>query len=111
MRPWLSICKKRNVNGKMVVMEIDVDYVAKLSRIKLTEDEKKHFSGELGKILDHFKELEKLDVSLVEPMAGGTDLVNVFREDEELWPRHVEALQKAFPDKKGDLLKEPEVFE
>ena len=92
-------------------MEIDVEYVAALARIKLNEDEKKHFSGELGKILDHFKELDKVDISGVEPMAGGTELVNVFRNDDMLWPRHHEALQKAFPDKKGDLLKVPEVFE
>jgi len=92
-------------------MEIDVEYVARLARINLTLDEKKHFSGELGKILDHFKELEKLDVSKVEPMVGGTEQVNVFRKDEELWPRHVEVLVKAFPEKYGDLLKVPEVFE
>ncbi|MBI2013256.1 MAG: Asp-tRNA(Asn)/Glu-tRNA(Gln) amidotransferase subunit GatC [Candidatus Colwellbacteria bacterium] len=93
-------------------MDINVEYLAKLARVELSEEEKRRFSGELGKILDHFKELQELDTENVVPMAGGTELTNVFRKDEakERFPELNNAATKAFPDTKDGLLKVPKVL-
>ena len=62
--------------------ELDVRYVANLARIALTDEEVATFQGQLSRILDHVTQLEKVDVSGVEPMAHANPVFNVFRADE-----------------------------
>ncbi len=61
--------------------EIDIDYVADLARIELTEEEKEQFSAQLVEILNHFKSLREVDVSGIEPTAHPFPLYNVWGED------------------------------
>ena len=60
----------------------DVTHIARLARIELSEAEKDTFEGELSAILDFVAKLSEVDTANVEPMAGGTELTNVMREDE-----------------------------
>jgi aspartyl-tRNA(Asn)/glutamyl-tRNA(Gln) amidotransferase subunit C len=60
---------------------IDIDYIAKLSRLTLTEEEKKLFSSQLEDILGHFAKLNEIDVSGEEPMAHPFPVYNVLGED------------------------------
>ena len=60
---------------------INVKHIAKLARLGITEQEEEKFQKELSSILDYVGELNKIDTEGVEPMSGGTDLINVFRED------------------------------
>ncbi|OGY59261.1 MAG: hypothetical protein A3B23_03550 [Candidatus Colwellbacteria bacterium RIFCSPLOWO2_01_FULL_48_10] len=92
-------------------MDLDIHHIAKLARIKLTDEESEKFSKELDKILGYFKELEKVNTDDVLPMMGGTDLTNIFRPDADVETRDSSAFKKAFPDSKGGLLKVPQVFE
>lgn len=59
----------------------DVVHVAKLSRLKLTEDELQHFGEQLSSVLGYVSKLSELDVEGVEPMAHALDVTNVLRED------------------------------
>lgn len=61
---------------------INVKHIAKLARLGITEQEEEKFQKELSSILDYVGELNKVDTEGVEPLSGGTDLINVFREDE-----------------------------
>ena len=97
-------------------MKFDIKYFAKLARIKLTGEEEERFSKDLGEILDHFKQLQEIDTSEVQPMTGGTELRNVFREDEpdptSLQLRGAKGSGvEQFPEKKDDFLSVPKVFE
>ena len=93
-------------------MDLNVDYVAKLARVKLTEKEEKKFSNDLVKILDHFKDLQAVDTEDVAPLTGGHDLKSVMREDKaEPFKDGPETLREAFPDRDGNYLKVPPVFE
>ena len=92
-------------------MNFDIKYFAKLARIRLTGEEEKRFSKDLGEILEHFKQLQELDTSEVEPMTGGTELRNVFREDEPREARLDRTGVEQFPEKKDDFLRVPKVFE
>jgi len=98
-----------------------IEHLAELARIELTEKEKEGLSADLAKILAHFEELQKLDLSGVEPMAGGTELKNVFRNDpikprgdngadDERENTDKGAGTEAFPEKDGGYLKIPPVF-
>ena len=58
-----------------------VAHVARLARIELAPDEIEHYTGHLGRILEHARELEDLDLAEVPPLAHPYPLRNVFRDD------------------------------
>lgn len=60
----------------------DVEHVAKLARLALTEEEIVALTGELGAILDHAAQVSALDTEGVPPTAHPLPLVNVLRADE-----------------------------
>jgi aspartyl-tRNA(Asn)/glutamyl-tRNA(Gln) amidotransferase subunit C len=93
----------------------ELEHLAKLARIELDPAEEEKLLKDLGNILEHFKELQTLDTTNVRPMAGGTDLVNVFREDgaDDGGPENTDrgAGVDAFPESKDGYNKVPPVFE
>ena len=58
---------------------IDIDYVADLARIELTDKEKSTLSAQLADILGHFEKLSAVDVDGIEPMAHTQNIHNVWR--------------------------------
>ncbi|HEX3735115.1 MAG TPA: Asp-tRNA(Asn)/Glu-tRNA(Gln) amidotransferase subunit GatC [Solirubrobacterales bacterium] len=56
-------------------------YVAKLARLRLTEDEVETMTGELSGILDHVDRISRLDLDGVEPTSHVVALENVLRAD------------------------------
>ncbi|HAT59764.1 MAG TPA: Asp-tRNA(Asn)/Glu-tRNA(Gln) amidotransferase GatCAB subunit C [Opitutae bacterium] len=60
---------------------IDIDKVAELARIALTEEEKTKFSSQLESILGYIDKLNELDTTNVEPTAHPHSVENVWRED------------------------------
>ncbi|MCZ7631046.1 MAG: Asp-tRNA(Asn)/Glu-tRNA(Gln) amidotransferase subunit GatC [Microthrixaceae bacterium] len=60
----------------------DVAKVAKLARLRLTDEELDRFTGQLVAILGHAADIEALDLADVEPMARPIPLSNVLRPDE-----------------------------
>ena len=95
----------------MAEAEIDVRYVAHLARLELTEEEQNRFRGQLGDVLGYATQLEKLDVSQVEPTAHAIPLSNVSRPD-EIRPSltHDEALRNA-PARANGLFIVPKIVE
>ena len=59
----------------------DVQKVAKLARLRPTEDELQRFTGQLAAVLDHAADLDELELDGVEPMAHPVPLTNVLRAD------------------------------
>ncbi|MBI2013039.1 MAG: Asp-tRNA(Asn)/Glu-tRNA(Gln) amidotransferase subunit GatC [Candidatus Colwellbacteria bacterium] len=92
-------------------MDFDIKYFAKLARIKLTSGEEEKFSNDLEEVLGHFKQLQEIDTNGVPPMAGGTELRNVFREDEPTEQKLDRTEIEQFPETKDDFLKVPKVFD
>ena len=56
-------------------------HVAKLARLKVTDDELDRMPEELSKILEHVETMNELDLDGVEPTSHVVDLTNVLRED------------------------------
>lgn len=56
-------------------------HVAKLSRLKLSDDEVGRLEGELSSILDHVDRLAEIDIEGVEPTSHVVPLENVLRDD------------------------------
>lgn len=61
----------------------EVEHVAMLCRLRLSEDEKERMTEQLSAVLDYMDKLNEVDTSQVEPMAHVLPLFNVFRPDEE----------------------------
>ncbi|MCP4193199.1 MAG: Asp-tRNA(Asn)/Glu-tRNA(Gln) amidotransferase subunit GatC [Planctomycetaceae bacterium] len=60
----------------------EVEKVALLARLQLTEDELTTMTSQLGQILEYVDQLRELDTEGVEPMAHAVEMSNVFAEDE-----------------------------
>ena len=79
----------------------DVEHVALLARLALTDDELERFTEQLGVILDHAAQVAALDTAGVEPTAHPQPLVNVLRDDDvrpSLDPAEVLAMAPATED-------------
>jgi aspartyl-tRNA(Asn)/glutamyl-tRNA(Gln) amidotransferase subunit C len=81
-----------------VIDREQVLHVARLARLKLSDEEVERMSGELSGILDHVERISELDLEGVEPTSHVIELENVLRPDEPRpsWPRE-KVLERA-PD-------------
>ena len=61
--------------------KIDVPYLARLARLEITPEEAELFGGQIGRILDHVEQMNKLDISGIEPTAHAISVFDVIRED------------------------------
>jgi len=61
---------------------MDVEYIAHLARIHLTEEEITSFQSQLDDVLAYVDQLKELDVSDIEPTAHAIPVQNVMRDDE-----------------------------
>jgi aspartyl-tRNA(Asn)/glutamyl-tRNA(Gln) amidotransferase subunit C len=64
-------------------------HVARLARLRLSDDELDRMATELSGILGHVERISELDLDGVEPTAHVIELENVLRPDEPRpsWPR------------------------
>jgi aspartyl-tRNA(Asn)/glutamyl-tRNA(Gln) amidotransferase subunit C len=91
--------------------EIDVAHVARLARLKLTEEETKTFQEQLRRVLEYAEKLREPDTSQVETAAHAAPIFDVLREDEvRPWFPSEEALRNA-PRQANDLFVVPKVVE
>ncbi|HEY5551239.1 MAG TPA: Asp-tRNA(Asn)/Glu-tRNA(Gln) amidotransferase subunit GatC [Opitutaceae bacterium] len=92
-------------------VDIDIDRLAVLARIELTPEEKARFAAQLGDVLAHVEQLNKVNVDGVEPTAHAFPVTNVWRTDEPAPGLPVgDALSNA-PAKRNDQFVVPRVVE
>ena len=65
----------------MAISREDVEYVAALARLEMTEQETQEYTEQLNSILEYAAMLERLDTDNVSPTAHAVPLHNVLRED------------------------------
>ena len=89
----------------------DVEHVARLARLALTDDELERMREQLNGILAYIEKLNELDTEGVEPTSHAVPMLNVMRDDEPgpCLPRD-EALANA-PDRAGDFFRVPRIIE
>ena len=59
----------------------DVEHVAHLARLGLTDEELGRLEGELNHILDQYAVLARLDTDAIPPTAQTIELENILRDD------------------------------
>lgn len=89
----------------------DVEHVAELARLGLTEKEKEKYKEQLSSILDYISQLNEVDTEGVEPIAHTLGLFNVTREDKVKPSTSRSKMLKNAPKKKDGYIKIKAVFE
>jgi aspartyl-tRNA(Asn)/glutamyl-tRNA(Gln) amidotransferase subunit C len=92
-------------------VEIDIDHVARLARIRLSDEERERLPGQLGVILGAAAKVGEVATDDVPRTSYAVPRSNVLRPDEVEPSLPVgEALANA-PDREGDLFRVPRIAE
>ena len=97
----------------MALQKSDIEHLAGLARIDISDEEQKKLLKDLKGILEYMEKLSEVNVDRVDPMTGGSDQVNQFRSDDSdvSVSTPPKDLRDAFPENDGDYLRVPHVFE
>ncbi|MEK7338710.1 MAG: Asp-tRNA(Asn)/Glu-tRNA(Gln) amidotransferase subunit GatC [candidate division NC10 bacterium] len=89
----------------------EVEHVARLARLALSEEEKEQMRSQLDRILGYIEKLNQLDTTSVEPTSHVIPMTNVFRDDALVpsLPRE-EALGNA-PNRQEGFFQVPRIIE
>ncbi len=89
----------------------DVERVARLARLELSEEELELYTRQLGDILGYVEQLNDADVEGVEPLAHGSHGANAFRNDVVRPSLEREKALGGAPDSDGWHFRVPKVIE
>jgi len=95
----------------MEISRQDVEKVALLARLQVTEDEKEMFAKQLSQVLTHVEQLNRYDTAGVEPTTTVMGQVNVFRDDVARPSLPVEKALANAPEREGDGFGVPKIIE
>jgi len=88
----------------------DVEHVAHLARLGLTDDEFSRLEGQLNHILDQYAKLTELDTDAIPPTAQVIELENILREDVARPSLPVDAVLANAPARDGDFFVVPAIL-
>ncbi|MGB9715785.1 MAG: Asp-tRNA(Asn)/Glu-tRNA(Gln) amidotransferase subunit GatC [Thermodesulfovibrionales bacterium] len=95
----------------MKISREEIEHIASLARLHLSEEEKNLFGSQLSRILDYMEKLNEIDTRDIEPTSHVLPLFNVMRDDilKPSIPREV-ALANA-PDHTDKFYRVPKIIE
>lgn len=94
-----------------MISKKDVEHIALLSRLSLTEEEKERYQKELSSILDYVNKLKEINTDDIIPTAHVIDLKNVFREDEVIPSMDRDKVLANAKEKQNGCFKVPRIIE
>ena len=92
-----------------MVSKEDIEYVAKLAKLSLTDDEKEKFVPQLGDIINFANKISELNTDNVQPTQHILETNNVFRKDEIIPSYKREEILKNAPEKEAGCIIVPGV--
>jgi aspartyl-tRNA(Asn)/glutamyl-tRNA(Gln) amidotransferase subunit C len=94
-----------------VISDADVEHVARLARLALTEGERSRMREQLDGILAYIDTLRALDTSAIEPTSHAVPLVNVMRDDEVRPCLAQDVALANAPERSGEFFRVPKIIE
>jgi aspartyl-tRNA(Asn)/glutamyl-tRNA(Gln) amidotransferase subunit C len=88
----------------------DVEHVAYLARLGLTDEELGRLEGQLNHILDQYAKLAELDTDAIPPTAQTIELENILRDDVARPSLPPEAVLANAPERQGDFFVVPAIL-
>ena len=95
----------------MAISKDEVNYVAKLSRIKLEDKTLDNFTSQLAKILKYMEKLDQLNTKDTAPTSHVLGLTNVVRKDENIKSLPTAEALKNAPNKEDGHFKVPKIIQ
>ncbi|HEV8243028.1 MAG TPA: Asp-tRNA(Asn)/Glu-tRNA(Gln) amidotransferase subunit GatC [Nitrospirales bacterium] len=95
----------------MEITKEQVEHVARLARLEVSEDEKAMFARQLSGILTYMDQLKELDTKGVEPTATVLPTDNVFRDDNVRPSLTQERALANAPDQADGFFRVPKILE
>jgi aspartyl-tRNA(Asn)/glutamyl-tRNA(Gln) amidotransferase subunit C len=92
-------------------VEIDVEHVAKLARLALSDHEKTVLGTQLAQILEHAARIGEVAAGDVEPTASPIPRANVYRDDVPEPSLPVDEALRNAPERDGDRFRVPRIAE
>jgi aspartyl-tRNA(Asn)/glutamyl-tRNA(Gln) amidotransferase subunit C len=92
-------------------VEIDIEHVARLARIALSDEEKTALKEQLGVILEAAAKVGEVAAQDVPPTAYAIPRANVLRDDVPEPSLPVEEALRNVPDREGDRVRVPRITE
>jgi aspartyl-tRNA(Asn)/glutamyl-tRNA(Gln) amidotransferase subunit C len=96
--------KKQHLSKK------DVEHIAWLAHIELSDKEKTLFTDQFNEILEYFKKIDEADTEGVEPTYHVLDLENVSRTDKTKLSLPIEEALRNAPKKDKKFIKAPRII-
>jgi aspartyl-tRNA(Asn)/glutamyl-tRNA(Gln) amidotransferase subunit C len=94
----------------MAVSKEEVEKIAKLAKLKFTDEELKNFTPQMNEILNYMDKLNELDTENVEPLSHPVEQINVFRDDKLNKSVSTEEALKNSPSKDDQYFKVPKII-
>ncbi len=94
----------------MKISRKEVEHVALLARLKLTDKEIEQFTGQLNGILTYMEKLNELDTEDVEPTSHVIEVGNVVREDRVQKSIPIEDALANAPERGDGFFKVPRII-
>ena len=95
----------------MKISAKEVEHVAELARIYMSDEEKKALETELSAIIEFADKLSEADTTGIEPAAHAIQIQNVFRKDVVVPSYKREELIENAPDKQAGCFAVPRIVE
>jgi aspartyl-tRNA(Asn)/glutamyl-tRNA(Gln) amidotransferase subunit C len=95
----------------MAISREQVEHVAHLARLGMSDDEIDRLQQQLSQILGHMQMIDSLDASAIPPTAQVIPVSNVMREDVARPSLPTDEVLKNAPRREGDFFKVPPVLE
>ncbi len=107
---------RNNIQGKIRfamkrhhLSKKQVEHVAWLAHIELSEKEKILFTEQFNSVLDYFRKIDKIETKNVQPTYHVLDLMDVYREDEATPSLPTDEALKNAPKREKQFLKAPRI--
>ena len=97
--------------GEPKITMRDVEHVARLSRLALTDQEKERMRRELDGILSYIDKLRALDTANVPPTSHAVPMTNVMRDDEPRPSLAQDLMLANAPERSGEFFRVPKIIE
>lgn len=94
----------------MAIGKKEVEHVALLARLTLTEGEKKIYEKELKDVINFIDKLEELEIDNIEPTTHVINMNNIFRKDIVQKSLPIEDVLKNAPDSEENYFIVPSIL-
>ncbi len=95
----------------MLLTKEEVEHIAKLARLNLSDEEKERYREQLSSILEHVTRLQSLDTEDVAPLTSVLAKEMPLREDIPLEGLSLKEVMKNAPDVRANQFKVPPILD